>query len=90
MPRLKTFLRLKVTFCIGIASNERQCNDLRDTNALAHRLDERLIAFRHHSAAIIPVIQLVIDWVDNLGRIVPQHNQGTRNRRHVDRLPVTV
>jgi hypothetical protein len=67
-----------------------QCNDLRDTNPLAYRLDERLIAIRHKSAPVIPVIQLVIDGIDDLGRVVPQHDQSTRNRRHVDRLPVTV
>jgi hypothetical protein len=67
-----------------------QCDDFRDTDTLAYRLDERLVSIRYHSAPVAPVIQLVIDRVDNLGRIVPQHDQGTRNRRHVDRLPVTV
>ena len=67
-----------------------QCNDLWDTEALAYGLDERLIAIRYHSAPIAPVVQLVVDRVDDLGRIVPQHDQGKRNRRHVDRLPVKV
>ena len=48
-----------------------QCNDLRDTNALAYRLDERLVAIRNHSAPVAPVVQLVIDRVDDLGRVVP-------------------
>jgi hypothetical protein len=67
-----------------------QCDDFRNTDTLAYRLDDRLVAIRYHSAPVAPVIQLVIDRVDNLGRIVPQHDQGTRSRRHVDRLPVTV
>ncbi len=67
-----------------------QCNDLRYTNALAYRLEERLVAIRYKSAPIAPVIQLVVDRVDDLGRVIPQHDQSTRNRRHVDRLPVTV
>ena len=67
-----------------------QCDDFRNTDTLAYRLDERLIAIRYHSAPIAPVIQLVVDRVNDLGRIVPEHDQGTRNGRHVDRLPVTV
>jgi hypothetical protein len=37
-----------------------QCNDFRNTDALAYRLDERLVAIRNQSAPIAPVIQLVI------------------------------
>ena len=51
-----------------------QCDDFRDTDTLAYRLDERLVSIRYHSAPVAPVIQLVIDRVDNLGRIVPQHD----------------
>ena len=61
-----------------------------DTDALANRLDERLISIRYQLAPIAPVIQLVVDRVDDLGGIVPQHDQCPRNRRHVDRLPVAV
>jgi hypothetical protein len=39
----------------------RQCDDFRDTDALAYRLNERLIAIWNQSAPIAPVIQLVID-----------------------------
>jgi integrase len=48
-----------------------QCDDFRNTDALAYRLDERLVSIRYHSAPIAPVIQLVVDRVDDLGRIVP-------------------
>ena len=48
-----------------------QSNDFRDTNALANRLDDRLVAIWYKSAPVAPVIQLVINWVDDLGRIVP-------------------
>ena len=48
-----------------------QCDDFRNTDTLAYRLDERLVAIRYHSAPIAPVVQLVIDRVNNLGRIVP-------------------
>ncbi len=65
-------------------------DNFRDTDALANRLDERLISIRDQLAPIAPVIQLVIDRVDDLGGIVPQHDQGPRNRRHVDRLPVAI
>lgn len=44
-----------------------QCDDLWDTDALANRLDERLIAIRHKLAPVTPVIQLEIHWVDDLG-----------------------
>jgi len=50
----------------------------------------RLAAIRCKSAPIAPVIQLVIHWIDDLYRVVPQHDQSTRNRRHVYRLPITV
>ena len=48
-----------------------QCNDLRDTDTLAYRLDERLVSIRNHSAPVAPVVQLVVNRVDDLGRIVP-------------------
>jgi hypothetical protein len=67
-----------------------QCDDFRNTDTLAYRLDERLVAIWYKPAPIAPVVQLVIHWINDLGRVVPQHDQGTRNRRHVDRLPVTV
>ncbi len=38
-----------------------QCDDFWDTDALANRLDERLVAIRDQLAPIAPVIQLVID-----------------------------
>ena len=31
-----------------------------------------------------------IHWIDDLGRVVPVYDQSARNRRHVDRLLVTV
>jgi len=68
----------------------RQCDDFRDSDALAYRLNERLVAIWHKSTPIAPVIQLVIDRIDDPRGIVPQHDQSTGNRRHVDRLPATV
>ena len=44
-----------------------QCDDFRNADTLAYRLDERLVAIWHHSASIAPVIQLVVDRVDDLG-----------------------
>jgi hypothetical protein len=43
-----------------------QCNDLRDPNTLAHRLNERLVPIWYKSASIAQVIQLVIHWIDDL------------------------
>ena len=48
-----------------------QSNDFRDSDTLAYGLDERLVSIRYHSAPVAPVIQLVIDRVDDFGRIVP-------------------
>ena len=50
-----------------------QCNDFRNTDSLAYRLDERLVTIRDQSALIAPVIQLVVNWINDLGGIVPQH-----------------
>ncbi len=67
-----------------------QRDDFWNTDALPHRLDERLVAIRNQAAPIAPIVQLVINRVDDLGGVVPQHDQCTRNGRHVDRLPVAV
>ena len=48
-----------------------QCDDVRNADALAYRLDERLVTAWHQSAPIAPVVQLIIDRVNDLGRIVP-------------------
>ena len=42
-----------------------QCDDFRNTDALAYRLDEWLVAIRHYSAPIAPVVQLVVNRVDD-------------------------
>ena len=77
--------------CLGRHRIElRQRDDFRDADALAYRLNERLITIRNQLAPIAPVIQLVIDGIDNPCGVVPQYDQSTRNCRHVDWLPATV
>ncbi len=51
-----------------------QCNDLRDTNALVYRLNERRFAIGYQSAPVAPVIKLIVNRVDDLCRVVPQHD----------------
>ena len=68
----------------------RQRDDFRHAEPLAYCLNERLVTVRNQLRPVVPVVQLVVDRVDNLSRLVPQHDQRTRNRSDVDRLPVTV
>ena len=60
-------MRLKVTCLRRHRIELGQRDDFWDANALAHRLDERLVAVWNQLAPIAPVIQLVIDRVDDLG-----------------------
>ena len=68
----------------------RKCDHFRHAELLTDRLNERFVAIRHQLAPIAPVKQLVVHWIDNLGGVVPQQDQRTSDRGHIDRLPVAV
>jgi hypothetical protein len=72
----------------GVESN--QGNDFRNPNSLFDSLQKRLIAIRHHPGPVAPVIQLVVNWIDDFCRLIPKHNQRTSHSRNVDWLPIAI
>lgn len=67
-----------------------QRDHFRDSKPLANRPDERLIVIRLQGCPVVPIVQLIVSWIDDLGGVGPHHHQRTSNRRHIDGLPASV